>query len=343
VKVWIDLANSPHPLLFGPVARRLGELGHEVLVTSRDNAQTLELARERWPDVEPIGSQSPPGRAAKAWAIVDRIRELRRWAARTSPDVALSHNSYAQIVAAASLRLPAVTGMDYEHQPANHVAFRLARRILLPESLPLESVRRQGAVPGKVVTYDGLKEELYLGDFHPNPDILAELGIDERSRTVVVMRAPPRGAMYHQFENPLYDQLLARIAGDTDTVGIVLARYPEQRAELARREIPNCLVPNHALDSRSLLYAADIFVGAGGTMTREAALIGIPTYSIYAGAPPAVERWLERRGLLTRVTAVEDVDLRRRSEGRAALDELRRRGARLIEQFVSTATEAVSG
>src|SRR5262249_12426577 len=49
VKVWIDLSNSPHPLLFAPIARALEGRGHEVAVTVRDHAQTLELARERWP------------------------------------------------------------------------------------------------------------------------------------------------------------------------------------------------------------------------------------------------------------------------------------------------------
>ncbi len=69
MRVWIDLANSPHPLLFAPIGARLEELGHELVITARDNAQTVELARERWSQVEVIGHDSPPGRAAKAQAI----------------------------------------------------------------------------------------------------------------------------------------------------------------------------------------------------------------------------------------------------------------------------------
>ena len=44
MKVWIDLSNSPHALLFAPISRRLEAAGHEVRVTARDNAQTVELA-----------------------------------------------------------------------------------------------------------------------------------------------------------------------------------------------------------------------------------------------------------------------------------------------------------
>src|SRR3954453_1454265 len=121
MKVWLDFANSPHPLLFARVARLLESRGHEVIVTARDNAQTLELTLARWPEAETVGGPSPAGRAAKALAIGRRVAALRRFAQRERPDVALSHNSYAQIAAAASLRLPVVTGMDYEHQPANHL------------------------------------------------------------------------------------------------------------------------------------------------------------------------------------------------------------------------------
>src|SRR6185437_8653492 len=117
MKIWIDCSNSPHPLLFAPVARRLEAEGHEVLVTARDNAQTIERALERCAAVEVTGGESPRGRASKVMTMCERIFDLRRWAARLRPDVALSHNSYAQIVAARSLRIPVVTAMDFEHQP----------------------------------------------------------------------------------------------------------------------------------------------------------------------------------------------------------------------------------
>ena len=73
MRIWIDLSNSPHPLLFKPVARELEALGHSVAVTARDNAQTVELARERWPDVTVIGGPSPKGRKAKAQAKAQAV------------------------------------------------------------------------------------------------------------------------------------------------------------------------------------------------------------------------------------------------------------------------------
>lgn len=341
MKVWIDLSNSPHPLLFAPVARRLRSAGADVMITARDNAQTVELARERWPDAEVIGGESPKGRAAKAATIERRILELRRWAQARKPDVALSHNSYAQIVAARGLRVPVVTAMDFEHQPVNHLAFRLARRVLLPEPLPLAAVRRQGASPGKVVRYPGLKEELYIGDFEPDGEILGRLGIVRRAGTVVVVaRTPPSRAVYHQVANPLFTEALQTVCSQDNVVCVALTRHDEQRLALERLALRNCMVPPAAIDSRSLICAADLMIGAGGTMTREAALMGIPTWTVFGGKTPAVDTWLEQRGSLSRLTAADQLAfVAPRTSPPRSLEELRDRGA-AIETIIAGTTVA---
>ena len=339
MKVWIDLANSPHPLLFGPVARQLEFQGAAVAVTVRDHAQTLELALERWPEAEVIGGPSPSGRLSKPREIAGRAAALARWAATERPDVALSHNSYAQILAARRRRIRTVTAMDYEHQPANHLAFRAAHQILLPEALPEPVVRRQGARARKVVRYPGLKEELYLADFEPDPAIEAKLGLRRDGLRLAVARAAPAGAAYHPTENPLLERTLRHLSDVGEHLTVVLARHPEQRRQIGRLELPRTVVPVAAVDARSLLWQADLFVGAGGTMTREAALLGIPTASIFAGRPAALDLWLERRGLLTQLGDPRGLGaLGPRSQPRPErLVELRRRGAAIERLFVATA------
>jgi predicted glycosyltransferase len=338
MKIWIDLANSPHPLLFAPVVRRLNSNGHTVVMTARDNANTVELARQRWPEVEVVGGDSPPGRLAKLRSIQHRANELRRWAKKVHPAVALSHNSYAQIVAAKASRIPAVTTMDFEHQPANHLAFRLADTVVLPEVVPTRIVRQQGAAAHKTVRYPGLKEELYIGDFEPDQAVLAQVGLSDRPRTLAVMRTPPSRALYHPRDNPLFNDALRTICGCPDTVCVVLTRHSEQIAPLEALGLRNCVIPRAAVDARALMYAADVMVGAGGTMTREASLIGIPTWSMFAGQPPAVDRWLEREGKLSRLTDPEELSqLGPRSHEPRSPEELRRRAA-VIEHVLVEAT-----
>ena len=298
-RVWVDMSNSPHPLLFAPIVRMLEERGAEVVISARDHAQTVELTHERWPDAEVLGGGSPASRAGKVLAIGARVRECARFARALRVDVALSHNSYAQLAAARLIRLPAVTAMDYEHQPANHIAFRAAKTILLPVALPEATVRRQGASAKKTVRYEGFKEELYLADFDYDEGILARLGIEREPGTaVVVARSAPAGAAYHPDENPLFVEGLRVLCAQPHVRCVVLARHAHQRAEIESMNLPNCHIPQSAIDSRSLLAAADLFVGAGGTMTREAALLGLPTLSLFAGQPAAVDAALERQGRL---------------------------------------------
>lgn len=343
MRIWIDLANSPHPLLFEPVGRLLEDLGHEVVVTARDNAQTVELARVAWPAVEVVGGASPRSRAGKVAALADRVRLLRRFAIRARPQVALSHNSYAQVVAARTLGIPAVTAMDYEHQPANHVAFRLASVILLPKALRGSEVVDQGATLAKTRYYDGLKEELYLGEFTPDPGVLERLGVErsDGARLVVARTAPSRAA-YHRFENPLFVNVLELLEAEDGVHCVVLPRHRDERELLTAIGGGRLIVPRAAVDSRSLMAAADLFVGAGGTMTREAALLGIPTLTLFGGRPAAVDRWLEQQGLLRRLERAEDVlPVAGRSDGEnGGLARIRARGERLRAQLVEAVIEA---
>jgi predicted glycosyltransferase len=335
-RVWIDMSNSPHPLLFEPIAREIEERGGEVAVTYRDHAQTAQLTLERWPGATLIGEASPPGRARKAAAIGGRVARLARWAWRARPQVALSHNSYAQLLAARTLWIPAVTAMDYEHQPANGVAFRSATRILLPDAVPEEIVAKQGAKPRKVTRYSGLKEEIYLAGFEPDREILARLGVRRpEGGAVVVARSAPAGAAYHPDENPILDECLRALDARGDVVTVALARHGWQREHLRGLGLGSLTVPEEAIDARSLLFAADAFVGAGGTMSREASLLGLPTWSAFAGERPAVDRWLEEQGRLHLLTDPAQLAAIGPREGAGAdLARLEREGTRIRDAFV---------
>lgn len=336
MKVWIDLANSPHVPLFEPVVEELRSRGHLVVLTARDHAQTLPLARAAWDEVEVVGGRSPAERLGKARTIATRAAALRGVARRERPDVALSHGSYAQIVAARTARVPAVTMMDYEYQPANHLSFRLARFVVVPTSFPGSALRRFGARPGKVVRYEGFKEELYLPGVRPDPGLLADLGLDPE-RVTAVLRPPPEGALYHRHANARFDEVLEHVLEQAAQV-ILLPRSDVQAGRYAG---PGVIVPATAVDGPALLATADLTVGAGGTMTRESALLGTPTYTVFLAELAAVDAELIRRGLL--------VDLRERGMPRvvrkpsASSGGDPERAAAILETTIATVESAAAG
>jgi predicted glycosyltransferase len=309
MRIWIDLANSPHVPFFRTVRAEFIERGHEVEVTARAFAETVELAEAAGLVAKVIGSHGGRELSDKAGNLVQRAGALIRWARGRGFDLAVSHNSYSQILAARALRLKTVTLMDYEYQPANHLAFRLSSRIIVPRVFPQDALVSYGARLRKVRRYDGTKEDVYLAGFEPDPhfaDQLNELGVS-RDDVLVVLRPPAHEALYHRFENELFDALLERLCAHPAAKVILLPRNASQRAVYAERASEKLILPSGALDGANLIASSDLVVSAGGTMNREAAALGIPAATIYAGKWAAVDEELVRQGCLLRISTREDL------------------------------------
>ncbi|HEY1404558.1 MAG TPA: DUF354 domain-containing protein [Pyrinomonadaceae bacterium] len=311
MRIWIDLANSPHVPFFAALAEEFQARGHEFEVTAREFAQTVELAERANLAPVVIGGHGGRELKGKAGNLFGRALALRSWARARRFDLAVSHNSYSQIVAARALGLRSVTLMDYEHQPANHLAFRLASRVVVPCAFPRAALGRFGASKRKVRHYDGFKEDVYLAGFEPRAgaieSMLKSLGVDAGD-VLVVVRPPARDALYHRFDNELFDALLAHLCAQRDARIVLLARTDAQREEFdALYRSENVIMPRVALDGATLISAADLVVSAGGTMNREAAALGVPVATVYAGEWAAVDEELVREGRLIRIRKPADI------------------------------------
>lgn len=310
MRIWIDLANSPHVPFFRALVPEFERSGASVEVTAREFAQTVEMAEAAGLTPAVIGSHGGRALRGKAGNLFGRARALALWARGRGFDLAVSHNSYTHIIAARAQGIRAVTLMDYEHQPANHLAFRLASRVIVPRSFPATALRRFGARASKVRRYNGTKEDVYLADFAPDPQFAAtlkEFGI-ERTDILVAVRPPARDALYHRFENELFDELLTRLVARGEVKTLLLARTEAQRTEYSARFHQKLIMPERALDGANLIAAADLIISAGGTMNREAATLGVPAATIYAGKWAAIDEELVREGRLIRITTREDLD-----------------------------------
>jgi predicted glycosyltransferase len=333
LRVWVDLTNSPHVLVMRPVIAKLQEEGHEVEVTARDFAQTLQLCERFGIAHTALGRHRGGSLPAKAWGLVDRSLALLRWARPKRFDLALGHGSNDITVAAAALRVPCSTMFDYEWATVQHnVNCRLTRAVVVPEAIPPERLYRYGA-RGKLRRYPGLKEEYYLSDFEPDRRVLGELGLDGAA-PIAVVRTAPEVSLYHRFENDLFAQVLERLRGGQT---VVLPRTPEQRDELHR--LGGFVVPERAIDAQSLVAFADLVVSAGGTMNREAVALRTPVFTVFEGRLGAVDEQLIADGRLRRLTRPEEVELVKRSGPDAAADRIRRDPAVLVELLRSSMGE----
>src|SRR3954467_7769388 len=165
MRVWVDLTNSPHVLVMRPLIDVMRADGHEVEVTARDFAQTLELCERFGIEHTTVGRHRGGRLASKAVGLVSRSAALTRWARGRGFDVAMGHGSNDVTVAAALLRIPSATAFDHEWAKVQHnVNCRLARAIVVPEAIPPERLAPYGATAAKLRRYPGLKEEYYLAD-----------------------------------------------------------------------------------------------------------------------------------------------------------------------------------
>src|SRR5437016_4785671 len=283
MRVWVDMTASAHVLVFRPLIRLLRQQGHEVEITARHYAQTLQLLELHGLEAEVIGSHGGRSRIGKAKAMATRLRALRRWARPRRFDVALAHGSHELTITARRLGIPSATTFDYEFAWLQHqLGCRAATRVVVPQTIPPERLARYGAKPPKLLQYPGLKEEYYLSDFEPDESALAPFALDP-ARVLIVLRPPPDVSLYHRHSNPLFPLTLDFLGEREDVHAVVLPRTEEQREYVRSLALPSVILPERAVDAQSLIALADVVVSAGGTMNREAAAPDVPVYTTSGG------------------------------------------------------------
>jgi uncharacterized protein len=308
------MTNVAHPIVLRPLVELLEQEGHEVEITARPLSHTLELLDAWGHAYVPIGRYGGVSKAGKARAAVDRVPRLARFARGRRFDYALGHASVDLPPVCRMLGIPNTTMFDYEWATLqHHVICRLATRVLVPEAIPPERLRRYGAKPPKLVRFPGLKEEYYLADFEPDRSVLEKLGVPV-GEPVCVVRTPPSYALYlGGSENELLPPLLRRLERQ-GCWSVVLTRTADQRGAVNSLGLERTIAPEHAQDGRSLVALADALVSAGGTMNREAAVLGTPVWSIFEGPLGGVDELLVREGRMRILRDPEQLTVERRSD-----------------------------
>jgi predicted glycosyltransferase len=296
-----------------PLVERLEAGGSRVEITARPLSHTVELLDDWGHPYTVVGHYGGAGRLGKARAAAARVPKLLAFARGRRFDWALAHGSTDLPPAARLLRVPNTTMFDYEWASIqHHLNCRLADRVLVPDAISPERLERYGASPPKLVRYAGLKEEYYLAGWEPDEAVLTRLGV-RRGGVLCVVRTAPSYALYlGGAESALLPRVLRRLAGDPRTQTVVLARTEEQRDAVRALGLERVIVPERAVDGRSLVALADVLVSAGGTMNREAAVLGTPVWSIFEGRLGAVDERLMRDERLRRLTDPAEIVLDRK-------------------------------
>jgi hypothetical protein len=304
-RIWIDLDNTPHVPFFEPIVRRLRERGHEVVLTARDAYNVRELLGLSQLKAAVIGRHLGKNRAMKLAGTFERAARLAAWASSCKPSLAVSHGSRAQMLAAKVLRVKSVVIADYEH--VAHIM--RADHAIVPTLIPREVA---GRIANDVMTYPGIKEDVYASAFMPDPEF-EHVNALPRDKVIVTVRPPATEAHYHtRHSDQLFAATLELLAASAHTHTVLLPRSALQLRDIVRRfgalaQRAGLTVPSGALNGLDLVWHSDLVISGGGTMNREAAALGVPVYSIFGGQIGAVDRWLAAHGRLRLLESASDV------------------------------------
>ena len=309
MNIWIDLDNSPHVPFFVPIIRELRRKGHSVTITARDCFQTCDLIELSGLEYTKIGRHYGRQIILKACGLLIRGFQLYLFARKKNFVLALSHGSRSLFIAAFLLKIPLVNMFDYEYSKFGLLPDARTKQ-LVPELLPDDILARQINL-ATVVKYPGLKEEIYIKDFQPDKSFLEKLAIDS-SKALIIIRPPAEEAHYH---NPESDDLLAAVLdyvlNKSNVILIVLPRTDKQKKHilnLATKKFPaQVIIPSDVVNGLDLIWHSDLVISGGGTMNREAAVLGVPAYSVFRGKTPAIDKFLEKEGKLRFIKNLSDV------------------------------------
>ncbi|HVH14304.1 MAG TPA: DUF354 domain-containing protein [Candidatus Angelobacter sp.] len=340
MRVWIDILTPKHALFFEPLYRDLARDGHELLLTTRTYREAQEALELKRLQFHVVGEHGGATRYGKLLASGRRVVKLAQLIEGWKPATAVSFSSPEAARVAFGLGVPHVAVNDSPHS-------RLVARLSIPLSRYVCSpwiIRRRiwlsfGARPDGIVTYRALDAAAWLKRYKPDPEVLNRLSL-KKDKPIIVLRTEESFASYLEGKasdsapliGPVTEEILRR---KLDAQIVISTRYGRQAPVLRQKFGDRIRVVDRIIDATSLLYYSTIFIGSGGTMTVEAALLGRPAISNFPGEKPLYIKYLERKGLVETIKSPREIALRvaRTLGSEEEREEKEKRGAKLLSQM----------
>ena len=306
--IWIDILTPKQFYFMGELSKRLEAKGHNVFRTTRQYREVSELIRLHGVDALSVGKHGGASLEGKLAASGKRIEELSHIISRLKPDLSIACASPEAARTAFGLAIPHYTINDSPHSTAvAHLTIPLSSKLFSPSIILKKIWMRLGASKDMIIQYNAIDPIVWLRSFIPNPTVLYDLRLDE-SKPIVVFRAEEVFASYllgHVSDKestiiPIINKLMEEY--DESLQIVALPRYTEQVSIIRGVFHNRIIVPKNVVDGPSLLFFSSVFIGAGGTMTAEAAMLGVPTISCYPIESTLVEKYLINKKLVFRVT-----------------------------------------
>jgi len=302
VRVWFDLLTPKQILFFGPIIEELRSRGAEVLSTSRRYREVGPLAERAGLELRYVGDRGTKGPEDQLLAATKRQADMIPIVQEFRPKVAVSIASAVCARVAFGLGIKHVAVNDSPHsEVAGRLSIPLSHHLLCPWVIPYEAWAKFGIGREQVTTYHALDPAAWLKR-KPLGGPVPKL---DSTRKTITVRVQESDAPYLSKADMTWtDKLLsALLDAFPETNLVALCRYDFQVDEVKGKFGSKCIVPDVVVSGHDLLSETDLFVGMGGTMNAEAALMGVPTISAFQGTL-YTDQYLEEVGLLEKAFTV---------------------------------------
>ena len=298
LKIWIDIL-TPKQLLFSePIVERL-EKKHDILCTSRKYHEVSKLSKIRHFKLIFVGKHGGKDKKSKLKASIERIEKLSNRIKKFEPDLVISFGSPEAARISFGLGIKHIMFCDSPHANAvMKLTLPLIQKLLIPYVISKKEFSKYGINEKDIVQYKAIDAVVTMKrKINENYN----LPFKNNNRKNILIRVEEEEASYTSKSSKIVP-IIQKIVKDYENENIVvLGRYAKQIVNLQKAIGNKVKIVKMSFDGKYLLNNTDIFIGSGGTMTAESALMGVPTIS-YNAVPNIVEKFLVKKNLVKRET-----------------------------------------
>jgi hypothetical protein len=262
MRIWYDACTGKHIRYGVAIARRLRSRGHGVTLTTRDHPDTIALAKFLKERASVVGKYDPGSLPSRLRESLKRQLRLLEMLEEHPPDYGVSHGSIDLCRVAFGLGVPSISTADSPHATAaNKLGLPLVKYVVISKAFPKKLYRKYGV--DNIVQFEGVDEVAWVNDYKPTKP--------KYEKPLIVVRQAESKASYARGKKDVTLEIARKLTALGNVVFI--SRYE-------RRPQRGVIVPTGFVDTMSLAAHAELVVGAGGTLAREAALQGTPSLVI---------------------------------------------------------------
>jgi len=288
--IWIDFINTPQVSFWIPFIRKFKENGDEILLTCRDSGNTIELLKQNELNFHIIGKRVGKGWLQKILFFSMRLFQLFFFMMNKNVNRAVCQSSFYQPVIARVLKIPCLYTNDNEHAKGNFLGFLFAHQVLLPIALCKENFTKKWPLRTKLTYYPSVKEAIYLSQDSTLVELIS------KPKNTIYFRPEPWSAQYYKGPLNFFDETLIKLSEEYHI--IILPRDKNQSEHYQQTQFKKLSVAGKPIPLKTIVADCKLFIGAGGSMTRELAVLNVPVISIYQSDLLCVDKYLLDKGCM---------------------------------------------